>query len=196
MATITVSERGGGNIVGMSNELTWDAARTAVTGETISTGDFMEATFVGAGNFNLRRSFMWFDTAAIGADSVITSAKLIHTAISNRTNDDTCTMHIVGQTGTDPTIVLADYDQSLTTSFGSVGLGSLNTGGSTDIALNATGIAAINKSGHTGLAIIFDRDKDNTDPTATNQYQANPTLHQLEVTFIPAATQNGYSFFM
>lgn len=193
MATVTLNEIGGGNIVGMSNETTWNAARTAATADTINTGDFMEATKIAANNWNLRRSLMWFDTSALSGVT-INSAKLIHAAISNRTNDDTCTMHVVNHTGTDSTIVQADFDQTQTTSFGSVLLGSLSTGGTTDITLNASGIAAINTSGgHTALAIIFDRDKDNSDPTGVNQYQCNPTGHQLYIDYTPASTSGFFA---
>lgn len=195
MAVLTQSEAGGGNGVRVTGQADWATARSQTTGTT--TNFVIDNTKVGAGNFQLSRGFFWFNTASIGQGSTISAAVFRHPAISNNTNDEAITVHVVGHTGTETTIAGADIDQIGATSYGSVLMSGLSTSVTTDISLNATGLAAINKGGNTAIGLIGSLDKDNTSPNGINQYTITVTSPVLEVTYTPVSGgQETVAFFI
>ena len=195
MAVLTQTEAGGGNGVRVTGQTDWATAKSQTTGST--TNFVVDNTKVSANNFQLSRGFFWFNTASLGQGATISAAVFRHPAITNNTNDEAITVHVVGHTGTETTIATGDFDLIGTTSYGSVLMSGLSTSVTTDISLNATGLAAINKGGNTAIGLIGSLDKDNTTPTGINQYTITPTDPVLEVTYTPASGgQETVAFFI
>ena len=166
----------------MSNEASWAAVRGGA-GESLGSYTFI-ADKIGAGNFSGCRTLLFFDTHLL-ANSKIISAKLVHPPIANFSNLDSGSVHIVTHAAPSTTIVTGDYDSGIgTTSFGSVALSSLSTTLTTDITLNADGIAAINKTGNTPIALLSSFDFNNSEPASNgNEYTADRSLFELVVVY-------------
>ena|SRR3990167_3523418 len=99
----------------------------------------------------LRRAFFLFDTSAIGGGT-IDSATFSFIAISKSTGLGTTNLHLVSSNPASNTdLVVGDYDKLGSTSYGNVTLASIAADSITynDISLNASGLAAINKTGIT-----------------------------------------------
>lgn len=181
MSTLTADALAGGNTASMSNEATWNAVATGA-GEALS-GYTISADKIGAGNFTGTRTLLFFDTSSLTSGAVISSAKIVHPAIANNTNTDAITVHLVTHTAPSTTIEAGDYDAVGATSFGSVLMSGLSTSLTTDIALNATGIAAISKTGNTAIALRTNRDIDNSEPTGYNEYTATLANFDLVIEY-------------
>lgn len=99
----------------------------------------------------LRRSFFLFDTSSLPDGAVITNAVLstYGTASSTKANQlGDADFHIASSNPASNTaIVAADYAARGSTSFGSISFSAFGTDQYNDIILNATGIAAITKTG-------------------------------------------------
>lgn len=91
-------------------------------------------------------------------------------------------VNIVSSTpASDTTIANADYSQLGSTKFSSnVFISSLLTGQYNEISLNATGIAAISKTGVTKLGIRIDCDIDNTEPSWQASAEANIQINMAD----------------
>lgn len=129
---------------------------------------------IGAGNYYISRGFFLFDTSALTSGATISSAvlSLCSTADGAYANQDTTSLQIVSSTpAANNNLVVGDYDQVGTTSFGSINLASWTTTNGTynNITLNASGIAAISKTGVTKLGCVIGRDFSNQAPTGINQ---------------------------
>lgn len=182
MATLTADALAGFGSPEQANELNWNAVVTG-TGEALG-GYVFHANKIAADNFTGGRTLLWFNTSSLTQNAIIESAKIVHPVISTSSNANSVTMHLVTHTAPSTTIVTGDYDSGIgSTSFGSVAMSSLSAVTTTDISLNASGIAAINKTGNTAIAIISNLDKDNTAPTGYNEYVSDRSLFDLVVTY-------------
>ncbi len=124
--------------------------------------------------YDINRHFDPFDTSTLPDHcTVVLGAGTFLRLVGDGTavqDADTETLHIVASNQNDPTnLVLADYDQLGTISFGSMLVSAWNANGNNDIQLNAAGIAAISKTGYTKFGLRFGRDIANTAPTGGNR---------------------------
>jgi hypothetical protein len=181
MAILTADALAGGATAAMSNEATWNAVATGA-GEALA-GYTISANKIAANNWTGTRTLLWFDTSSLTSGAVISAAKIVHPVMANNTNTDAITIHLVTHTAPSTTIAFGDYDAVGSTSFGSVLMSGLSTSTTTDIVLNATGIAAINKTGNTAIALRTNKDIDNSDPTGYNEYTASLGDFDLVVTY-------------
>lgn len=173
MATLTVNPQSGTTVQGSvsNSNSNWSTCRGATDGNE---------TFVDSASINpiwtqyngvtykIKRGFFLFDTSSLGAGATISSAVISFAGTGTaETNDFTDTFHIVSSSpASNTTLDNADFDQVGSTSFGSMNVGdwaqSLNT--YNNITLNASGIAAINKTGITKFATRTGLDLNNTTP--------------------------------
>lgn len=156
---------------------TFAAARAGTAGDDTSdtNASILCATTNAAGGtiFNIGRSFTLFDTSSIPDTDTISSAVYSlyrNDLIYSFQNADTTSVHCVATTPASNTaIVLEDYDQVGTTSFGSFLMGDTAVATYEDITLNASGLAAISKTGVTKLGVRNSLDFNNISPTGTNR---------------------------
>lgn len=138
-----------------------------------STGEMNVAKIVASSTSNqyadVTRSIFLFDTSSLPDDAVISAATFSFwkTAANDTLTagaSANSTLELVAATPASNTaLVAADFAQVGSTSFGSSAVhNSLNNGAYNDITLNATGIAAISKTGITKFAIRYKWDLDNT----------------------------------
>ena len=117
--------------------------------------------------YQIERGGFIFDTSALPAEAVITAVTL--KLYGQHKNDDDATFDITVVNGADlqNPMVLADYGELLddTISLGSINSADWSLTGYNNIALNAAGIALINKTGNTLLAVRSSRDINSTAPT-------------------------------
>ncbi len=167
----------------MSNEASWAAVRGGVGENLASYAVF--ANKVGVGNFSGVRTLLWFDTSALTPNAYITAAKIVHPAIANNNNNDGISIYFVTHAAPSTTIVAGDFDSGIgTISFGSIAMSSLSTSVTTDIPLNASGIAAINKTGNTPIALLSSHDFNNVEPIGSaNEYTTQYANFDLVVTY-------------
>lgn len=140
-------------------------------------------SFFGGTTYNISRGFYLFDTAAIEDTDTISSATFsICGSGTAEANADTETMVLVASTpATNVALVVADFDQLGTTSFGTFAVAGYDQTDGTynNITINATGIAAISKTGVTKFGLRMQRDIDSSAPTGENYihgYQADQAL--------------------
>ena len=152
-------------------QLTWIAAHDAATGDFASateTGDFVGDRTFNATDFNIARLLVLFTTSTIGTDTITSATFSLANTASAKTDTDASSMHVVASTpSTNSDVVVADFDQFGTTSFGSKTILSWTDTDTTynDITLNATGIAAIATAGTTKFGVRSGMDMTNTTPT-------------------------------
>lgn len=131
-----------------------------------------------AGNwYTITRNAFLFDTSAIGADGLVTSATFSIYGVSKQDlivitpSVNIYSVNLLSNTA----IVLADwlYTRWGTTPYcnSAIGYAAYNTSGWNDFALNATGLAAIAVSGITKISVRDNYDVANTKPTTTNYLQ-------------------------
>lgn len=152
----------------------------------------------------MTRGFALFDTSALGAGVTVTSATLTMTPIYLTDYSDPQSVSICGSTPASSTaIVNADYDQLGTTKFASdVAIAALTVDTAHDFALNASGLAAISKTGVTKLGVRFKSDLENAEPTRTGSaaiqgifYSSNAGSHPPFLTVVTSAAAVGGNFF-
>lgn len=193
MATLTADALAGNNSCIQNAEATWAAA---IGGGGEGTSSYIVvADRIAADNWSCSRTFLWFDTSSLGAGATISAAKLVHPLIANVGNTDNLTIHVVGHTAADTTIVAGDYDTIGSTSYGNVAVSGLSEATTTDITLNATAIAAISKTGNTAIGIRSNKDKDAVEPTTSNGYTANRANFDLVITYTPAPSSSFFAMF-
>lgn len=97
----------------------------------------------------LNRLIFCFDTSSIPDGATITSATLsLFGASKSNTLGGSPALHIAGATpASSSTLANSDYGQCQAVSFGSISYASFTSSGYNDIALNASGIASIDKTG-------------------------------------------------
>lgn len=115
---------------------------------------------------SIYREFQLFDTSPI-PDTDNISAATLGSYVNAVSDSFTLGLEVVGCTPASNTaIVNADYDQVGTTEYASErALSGLTTTAYNTAALNATGIAAIDKGGITKIALRLSADLDNSPPT-------------------------------
>jgi hypothetical protein len=123
--------------------------------------NYNEADF----NCYIWRGHLYTDTSTIGADADITAASLfVYVQTDYSTTDFNLTA--VASTASDPpTASQANWDAIGATSFGSVSTVGISTTAYTEIVLNASGIANINKTAATQWGLRSSRDISATAPT-------------------------------
>lgn len=133
---------------------------------------------LGGGQYNIERAFFYFATGAtIPAGDTITAASLALVTKNDVTVTDGYTATLVATTPADPAnIVLGDFDQVGSTSFGEGTIPATNTGFT--ITINATGMAAITKgSGNTVWGLRMSGDVANSSPSSFNQANIRSADH-------------------
>lgn len=142
-------------------------------------------------NYALDRIFTTWDTSSLTSSATISSAfeRIVGTGAT--ANPDSCVLNLVAHTtASNTSLVTGDWGNIDVTSFGSVSFAAFNTAGNNDITLNATGISAISLTSYTKIAMRFDRDINNTAPTADNHLTFDNTIGYLSVTYtLPGVTQ-------
>lgn len=152
---------------------TWSTARDATDALDTNTTETEQAFARSDGtvaNFDCYRSMYNIDTSAIPDTDTISSATFsAHGSTIEAVQDDmSSSMILVSSTpASDTALANADFDQGGTTSFGGIAVSAWNTGAYNDIALNATGLAYISKTGYTNLCAKTELDRANTTPTST-----------------------------
>ncbi len=122
-----------------------------------------------AGTFFVRRYIGYFDTSALGTDTINSATYSVANRDTDSVTDDSDSITIVEFTGSNPPIV-GDLDLFGSTSGGSLAISSFETvdGTYTNIDFNATGEGFINKSGVSDLGLRTQKDIDNTQPSGAN----------------------------
>lgn len=157
-----------------SGGVTWATLHDATAGTTASTQP-AETTQVRIQSYSsspnwraIYRAFQQFDTSAIGDSDTISAATL---SLYGFSKSDTASFalatNIYSSTPASLTaIATGDFDQVGTTAFSSdLSYASFNTAAYNDFALNASGIAAISKTGASKFSWRAVKDADNTPPT-------------------------------
>lgn len=179
MATLTVYPVPNTTVsgtVGYGGSSTWSTVRDATDGSGVSkdpTTAVIE-TRIAAGNYYIERAVFLFDTSSLPDGATISSAvlSLCSTSDGAYKNEDTTSVEIVSSNpAANNNINNADYDQLGTTSFASKNLSAWTTSDGTynDFTLNASGIAAISKTGVTKLGARIGKDLNNSAPSGINQ---------------------------
>lgn len=179
MATLTVypvPNTTVSGVVGNGGSNNWTTIRNAATGATATkdpTSSVIESRISG-GNYYIERGAFLFDTSALTSGATISAVSLFlcSTADGAYANQDTTTLEIVSSNpAANNNLTTADYDQFGTTSFSSKALSAWTTSNGTynEFVLNASGIAAISKTGVTKLGVVIGRDFNNQAPTGINQ---------------------------
>lgn len=119
--------------------------------------------------YTITRFFTLFDTSALGSGATISAATWSVAANGGtKANADSQDIDLVSSNPASNTSIAGDdYDQVGTTVYGSLAVSSWVDTNNTynNISLNASGLAAISKTGITKFAARLSRDTDNTAPT-------------------------------
>lgn len=143
------------------DDASWSTCRDATDGDLASNGSgglLMDSTSNHNGSiYSITRVFINFDTSSIADGDNVTAATLtmIPAILNDGDNDGDDFIVVVGLTpSTTADVANADYDQTGTTELSDrVDLGSMTADVSVVFTLNASGRAAINKTGITSLAL-------------------------------------------
>jgi len=167
---------------------TWATARGAAgTGATTASATIKIFGIFADTNSNefdeLQRFIATLNTAAINTDEISAATFSIKTATSAVTDDFGSSA--VGLVSSNPAsnndLVAGDYDSLGTTRFATdITLASMSDSTYFDFTLNATGIAAINKTGITKLGCRMKRDIDNTAPTWGSDEESSVKCYQAD----------------
>lgn len=154
----------------------WADARTGSTGNTAAASSTILSVktqfATDPSQWLINRAFILFDTSALGAGVIISSAVLSLAGDGNAVTDtDTDTLHVVSATPASNTdLVSADFVEVGSTSFASKALASwvATAGTYNDFTLNASGIANISLTGISKFALRMATDLNNSTPTGLN----------------------------
>ncbi len=126
------------------------AARDAATGDLAddtSAEGLPGCADVQSTDFYISRAFFLFDTSSLAALGIISAATLSVYGTAKTSTGDTANIYS-SSPASNTALVTADYDQVGTTALATgITVASWSTSGYNDFALNATGIAAISKTG-------------------------------------------------
>jgi hypothetical protein len=129
-------------------------------GTTTGTGQYLTS-----GVYYIYRSHLYTDTSTLGADADITAASLFVYAEQDISTTD-FNLTAVASTASDPlTATVGNWTAIGATSFGSVSTVGISLTAYTEIVLNASGLANINKTAATQWGLRSDRDISATAPT-------------------------------
>jgi hypothetical protein len=145
----------------------WATAHDAATGSGTGGQGWARVKARATTNFwQFFRAALVFDTSAIPDGATIDAARLTLVMIS-KTDAFTSSVGVVASTlATDTALVAGDYDQFGTTDLATQRtIASLSATGAEVFTLNAAGLAAINKTGNTRLAIRISDDISDAEPT-------------------------------
>lgn len=187
MAQITFSPSLNGYVTNFihPSTTTWVIIRDATSGTSAnSTNTTMECVRLrfsasGANGWSIMsRSFILFDTSALGVNAVITSATLrLYGQLSHAGNitPEQAVGIYTTTPASDSALVAGDYDQVGTTAQSDtmINCSSWSTSGYNEFALNAAGLASINKTGITKFGTRGSGDATNTEPSTTGGADEN-----------------------
>jgi len=181
MASFTINSTAGGDgNVFNDNAGTWATVKALTSGTAQPTTDPVNVYASQLTSRSIGRIFIPFDTSGLPDGAIISDV----TVTINVTNvAGSGVFHIVESTQTDPTALAdADFDNipGATGTMTSLGSVSISSTGAKVFTLNAAGIALINKTGYTKLALVEENDLNNTDP--------NPSDHRISVNMTENAT--------
>lgn len=171
MATLTAYAHSADGNIRKTSATSWADARGATSGNTPTTSAATDnAYFIGywlGDAWYIERFWMAFDTSSIPDDATITSASLYiypQTITNVGYTDSLCVVESTAASAT--ALVAGDFDQVGSTEFATrVSTSGLSTSAYKEIPLNASGLAAISKTGYTKLALRSARDVDNSAPS-------------------------------
>ena len=179
-----------------ANNAVWATVRGAATGTLYQDSDSLRASARLGAVYYIHRSFLFFDTAFLPDDATIT-AVVMTIYRTGASAPGTVDYHAVSSTASVP-VVAADYNNQGATSYGSVAVDAQT---SYNITFNATGRAAINKTGITKIALIDEDDLDNNTPTVnlyrdigSSEYALLANDPYLTITFTGAAAEDGWGW--
>lgn len=157
--------------VGYSNA-SFSTARSAADGNATgnnpsSEDNYFQCYFFG-GTYYMNREFYPTDTSGLTAGANISAASLNYYWAAATNVDGVGNVVVSTTQASTSTLANADYDQIGTTDFGRKAWSSHTGSAMNLIDLNASGIAAISKTGTTKIGIINTRDFDNSAPTGNN----------------------------
>jgi hypothetical protein len=150
----------------------WATLRDATDGGYVDISDYPVKCYMSATTNKwdeIKRTFLLFDTSALTASATISAATISLKGDGSTTYDQegTAQLGIVATTpASNTSATTADYDQFGTTELATrVDFGSWSTSAYNDLPLNATGIAAISKTGVSKFGARISWDTDNAEPT-------------------------------
>jgi len=136
----------------------WSTTRDATNGNDANyTDDGSAVSFVvcgrngGAGQFNIQRGFLLFDTSSLGASTTVSAATItlyVWDKLNGENDGDDFIVLVSSNPASNSALVTEDFDQLGTTEFSDrIDIGSMSTPTEVTFTLNAAGIAAINTTG-------------------------------------------------
>lgn len=161
------------------NKSTYTLARDATSATTFSGNGNLTHNSLISTTYYVRRQVTYFDTSVVGSDTISAATWSVATLTGGSASANSDSVVLVEFTGSQP-FVSGDFDLFGTTSWGQKTLASFSgtNGVYNDISMNATGIAAINKSGVTKVGTRNLNDINNSTPTGQNYmrvYDADQT---------------------
>lgn len=185
-STFTVVSGGRGRLQNVNG--TYSTCRTASSAsETVSDTGVVES----ASAYAISRYYAPFDLTSPTSGSAIPAGAVINSAFlrlvgTSKVDDNSDSIVVVGNTMASPTnLVQDDFDQTGSTSFGTLALSAYNTSGNNDITLNSSGLANISGGGYAKFAIRMNtRDLNNTAPAGNNvvNFTSGSTLLSIDWT--------------
>ena len=165
----------------------WATTRDATQGSHVHQDIISAETDKGAGaTYAIYRAFMTSDTSSLDDGATINGGTVQLFRYGAMGTADTPSLAICGNTqATNTQLGSADYDAlDATDNATRITFASLGSSVYTDVVLNATGEAAIIKTGYTKFSIRTDRDADNVAPTVgANYFTSTPGTHATPTRF-------------
>jgi hypothetical protein len=158
-----------GSVIGGPNAV-YNTAWSEATGDIlldVSTQFDAVGQQLNAGNYQVFRGFLYFDTSFLGTNAVITSASLnLYGAVDNSATDFNIQLQNGQPTFPHNPLVLGDYNKAnYSGNGGQLTSSGFSVAGYNSLALNLTGIGYINLTGTTKLTLRSDNDIAGTSPT-------------------------------
>ena len=150
---------------------TWDTLHDGAGTSVSNTGTVFSLyinTVTTAGLFaNIRRGIATFDTSAVGADAISSATLSLYVTGKQATLGETRLSICAANPASDNILVTADYAKTNFggTEFASLAYAGITTSAYNNFSLNASGIAAIDGAGITGLGLRLGWDFDDGAPT-------------------------------
>ena len=173
--TATFYSVAGGDGVVQKSGAVWATQRGAATGtsvdKTSAFGSCMQVQEY-TGTYYIDRGFLSFDTSSIPDGATISSA-VLHIYVNTKSDvgiGDSLVL-VEGTQASATDLATADYDAFGSTELASRALSAITTSAYNTLTLNSSGLAIINKTGHTKLCTRSARDVDNSAP-GSGQYSS------------------------
>ena len=169
----------------------WATIHAASSGIERSAPAYVQGVWNGT-NYFIERGFLVFDTSSLGSGAVITAATLTLTGAAILLNGSELeVINAYGSTGGD-TVSGSDFPNVGTTAFSTgKAITSLASSGNFTWTLNASGIAAINKTGKTKLSVReATYDVANATPIDTSYWGFNTPVLNVTYSTPTTYTQN------